>query len=276
MKRIKPISLPLPGQFSIAVVLATALTACGGTSTGGAEGENEGGDSDVQGVTGNLEQDTDGDGLYDFEEDLIGTDPLLADTDGDGIDDSQEDSDGDGVANFTEILNGTDPAVADNDNPDTTPDEPVEDVCNDANSSNPEWQDNCVLRRFGTYARSAYTQGVQRILWCQGFDGDVLNINTFSDGAFGPQTAQSVRDYQEANGLLVDGIVGPETWGSLFSKLSIIPGDSSVLEQYSIDGCNSNDVQFFKEFDGLEEKGWKMARSPGVNDPVEFGNGAPY
>lgn len=35
------------------------------------------------------------------------------------------------------------------------------------------------------------------------------------DGAFGPQTLRSIRDYQTARGLTVDGIVGPRTWHSL-------------------------------------------------------------
>lgn len=35
------------------------------------------------------------------------------------------------------------------------------------------------------------------------------------DGDFGPLTENAVRAYQQAHGLMVDGIVGPQTWGSL-------------------------------------------------------------
>ena len=35
------------------------------------------------------------------------------------------------------------------------------------------------------------------------------------DGAFGSTTDQVVRDFQDGEGLVVDGIVGPATWGAL-------------------------------------------------------------
>jgi hypothetical protein len=35
------------------------------------------------------------------------------------------------------------------------------------------------------------------------------------DGLFGPITKEAVRDFQGANGLKVDGIIGPKTWAAL-------------------------------------------------------------
>lgn len=60
--------------------------------------------------------DTDGDGLSDYNEIFItGSDPVETDTDGNGINDGQEDFDSDGIINIDEIKLGTDPNKADSD-----------------------------------------------------------------------------------------------------------------------------------------------------------------
>jgi len=68
--------------------------------------------------------DPDGDGLTNENEKVAGTDPNVADTDGDGLSDSTEafgDTDGDGLFGYEETVFGTDPDVADTDG-DGTPD----------------------------------------------------------------------------------------------------------------------------------------------------------
>lgn len=292
MKKLTEPTLRDLGHFSAACLLAVTLSACGGgTSTGSADGDSGGGN---QGLLGGVDTtDTDGDGLTDVTETSIGTDPDNEDSDFDGVNDGDEwstyftdplnaDSDNDGLTDGAEIASGGNP----NDDSDGTPDsgdttenpEPTVDQCDDASSADDEWNNNCTLRRFGTYATSAYTQGVQRILWCQGHDQGVTDLNAFADGIFGPNTAASVREFQTANSLLVDGIVGPETWGQMQGLLTIIEGISTDSDRFAIPNCNADTVQFYRNYDGLIADGWSMERTPGEggDDPVEFGSGAPY
>ena len=61
--------------------------------------------------------DTDGDGLNDYQEVyILGTDPLLVDTNEDGISDADTDSDGDGLTDLEEVQTETNPFLADSDN----------------------------------------------------------------------------------------------------------------------------------------------------------------
>lgn len=86
---------------------------------------DENADTDNDGVADYLEdyfgtdktkEDTDEDGLSDYLELLvIATNPLLADTDGNGINDGDEDADQDGCFNLSEVEMGTDLAKADTD-----------------------------------------------------------------------------------------------------------------------------------------------------------------
>jgi peptidoglycan hydrolase-like protein with peptidoglycan-binding domain len=54
------------------------------------------------------------------------------------------------------------------------------------------------------------------------------------DGIFGPLTRAAVLGFQEDNELTVDGIVGPETWGSLFALFA--PAYPGFLMQYGDEG----------------------------------------
>lgn len=74
-------------------------------------------------TTNNVPVDTDGDGLADFQEELLGTNPNNADTDGDGVSDGEElllgtnpnnaDTDGDGIPDGIEVALGRNPNGSD-------------------------------------------------------------------------------------------------------------------------------------------------------------------
>ena len=65
------------------------------------------------------------------------------------------------------------------------------------------------------------------------------------DGDFGPLTEQAVRDYQLANGLTVDGVIGEKTWGALTSSAwtQLTPQETqlanerlqSIIDNYGLD-----------------------------------------
>jgi hypothetical protein len=79
-------------------------------------------------------------------------------------------------------------------------------------------------------------------------DGDV-----FVDGDFGPQTEQAVREFQEDEKLVVDGIVGSRTWDALFVTIRRNDtGDAVRLLQDLLDDLNL-DVDTNGRFDQKTE-----------------------
>lgn len=62
-----------------------------------------------------------------------------------------------------------------------------------------------------------------------------LNANGYQlsvDGKFGNQTLSAVKDYQQKNGLSVDGIVGVNTWGKLLGNQE--PGTSATSQELTV------------------------------------------
>ncbi len=70
---------------------------------------------------------------------------------------------------------------------------------------------------FPTTFNSDAVKGVQSFLNEEGYK-DKKGEKLFVDGRYGAKTANAVMDYQRENGLSVDGIVGDETWDSIYRK----------------------------------------------------------
>ncbi|KMM36966.1 peptidoglycan-binding protein [Guptibacillus hwajinpoensis] len=68
------------------------------------------------------------------------------------------------------------------------------------------------------------------------------------DGVFGSITKQAVRNFQSANGLSVDGVAGPNTFGALSGAASASKSSSSVK---SASTSNSSLVSIAKQYIGV-------------------------
>ena len=95
-----------------------------------------------------------------------------------------------------------------------------------------------------TTAPTTALQSSEKLRW--GSRGDAVSdlqsalnnngANLAVDGVFGPLTDSAVKDYQRSNGLLVDGVVGPETRGSLNGTSSAPSGGTSAPASSSNSG----------------------------------------
>ncbi|MFZ7120485.1 MAG: peptidoglycan-binding domain-containing protein, partial [Eubacteriaceae bacterium] len=75
------------------------------------------------------------------------------------------------------------------------------------------WYGNLSTIRQGSHG--GYVRAAQNICKCY-YNDSSIDV----DGYFGPITKSAVVTYQDGQGLGVDGIVGPNTWRSMNSKLS--------------------------------------------------------
>ncbi len=82
--------------------------------------------------------------------------------------------------------------------------------------------DNETLIRFG--AQGGHVTKLQQALIDSGHPLPKFGV----DGIFGSETNGSVRSYQKSNGLLIDGIVGPQTMGNLDARFSGEPPSNKV------------------------------------------------
>ena len=72
------------------------------------------------------------------------------------------------------------------------------------------------------------------------------------DGIFGEKTRAAVRDYQKRYNLKLDGIAGPETWGSLLGQ-----NGSSSNGSYTGGGSSGKTRRSFTSSDQLLKNSYK-------------------
>lgn len=86
-----------------------------------------------------------------------------------------------------------------------------------SNSIKEELKAECKKQGFDSYpvcrkgAKGNITKIIQRLLISKGYSLPIYG----ADGSYGDETVKAVKNFQAKNGLLVDGIVGQETWKAL-------------------------------------------------------------
>jgi len=286
------------------------------------EGVNTG-DRDVNGdgVVDTSVGDLDGDGFEDFDIDGDGNfDTKLGDRDFDNRTDfdvnadgeSDFDADRDGTVDLSVI--GDDGFVAGYDTDgngsadvdaqgERFPPEFIEpstaNPCGSQASGDPvsgtfDWQDNCQVSQANQFANSQYTKGIQRVVWCAGFEGNsaATTVEDFADGIFGNNTQLAVEAFQRSVDEDDDGVVGPRTWASLQEALGealpvgaegAVSSDESFFDAYTVAGerCGGRAL-FYNQVptsaDGLsveDPAGWFMAETLGSRSLIDFTIDAP-
>ena len=257
------------GQLMLIASMTGLLAGCGGSSTG-----------DEDGTTVPLgEQDADNDGTINDEDD---------DADGDNIpdlDDEFVDLDGDGRDDLTLLTEAE--LEGDPGNEGEFVEVSAENPCGsesgtDNSSANASWNDNCVVERSltgGQFADSLFAVGIQRVLYCSGF-GDASSYIAFADGEFGELSEEATIDFQNAESLTPDGIVGRETWGRLQTRLELLAlaGADETRDTYGFTSGRCADIPlFYQEYINSEAGGWTLARNqPNEAEEVPFSYELPF
>ena len=105
-----------------------------------------------------------------------------------------------------------------------------------------------------------------------------LNKNGYNldvDGGFGDKTLSAVRDYQQKNGLTVDGIVGSNTWESLLTFTAPTLNSTSYTD--TTEG-NTNKTAMDTALNALNSYGSHTWENQAINDTLlgKYLNRAPF
>jgi GH24 family phage-related lysozyme (muramidase) len=76
------------------------------------------------------------------------------------------------------------------------------------------------------------------------------------DGDFGPNTDRKVKEWQKANGLLADGIIGPKSWALIQSKMP--SAGSTTTSSSSGVGISSGMLNFICQYETGHKFGYAM------------------
>ncbi len=225
------------------------------------------GDYNNDGAVDTIDLDFNLDSFVDADDDINGDGFNTSadfDINGDGVVDINDDTNFDGRINALDVDTSAGGGGGTNTGP-----------CNghggsDPNSSNANWDDNCFVSATNSFKVSSYTRGIQRILYCRGHGGDATSIEAFADGDFGTLTKDAVEEFQTAEGLAPDGVVGEDTWGRLQAVLELL-STGTDRDAYGVNSVScANMVQFYQTVDGASLLGWQMAQTPDSEVGVAF------
>jgi choice-of-anchor A domain-containing protein len=239
-------------------------------------------DTDGDGIPDATDTDDDGDGINDADEALIGTDPLLFDTDGDGNSDGLDDYDGDGIDNATESDENaaiqTDTAPADG-NPDITFGTDTDgDGINDATDTDDDGDgiNDADEALIGTNPLLFDTDGDGNSDGVDDFDGDGISNDDESD-----ETSPIVTDTAPADGIAdiifvdTDGDGIPNTTDKDDDGDGINDSDEALIGTdpllFDTDGDGNSDGVDDFDGDGISNDDESDETSPNITDttPVD-------
>ncbi|MGQ7847808.1 peptidoglycan-binding domain-containing protein [Granulosicoccus sp. 3-233] len=269
MARKFPLIGKQAGQFVLVATMTGVLAACGGSSSGDGDGSEVPlgeQDFDNDGFINDEDDDADGDGIIDLDDEFV-------DLDGDGRDDltllTEAELEGD-TGNEGEFV-------------EVSADNPCGSESGEDNSSvNAAWNDNCLVERSltgGQFADSLFSVGIQRVLYCSGF-GNASSYIAFADGEYGELSEAAAIEFQNAESLTPDGVVGRETWGRLQTRLELlaIAGADETRDTYGFTSGRCAGIPlFYQEFVNSEAGGWTLARNqPNEAEEIPFSYELPF